>query len=327
VYIDCAGTAVSYRFLAQSGITGGFFIAALKRPSHWGLNFVDWYPWYYEEYEADALHLTAVQDGIYRRLIDYYMRSRTPLPDNDLALAGAARVGLSEWTANAEIIRAFFRPINGVLHLKRCDQELDKQDNRAKLHSDRARKAAKARWRNNKDLHATSMPKAMLDDATETKTQIETKKEGVDARGALAPPLDDDILDIPPAFRRTLPAKVNGFDLATLQRAVDAYNVVAEKCSLPRVQRMTPARSEALDRRLTECGGMDGWAAALEKLAGSTFLHGHNDRGWRADFDFMLQSKSFTRLMEGAYDRQYTQHRNGFIQAAAELAEGEDSGP
>src|SRR5262249_4899577 len=39
---------------------------------------MDWYPWYSDLYEADTLHLTPAQDGIYRRLIDWYMSKRRP---------------------------------------------------------------------------------------------------------------------------------------------------------------------------------------------------------------------------------------------------------
>ena len=39
----------------------------------------------------------------------------------------------------------------------------------------------------------------------------------------------------------------------------------------------------------------------LEKLSNSQFLTGDNDRGWKASFDFLLQEKSFLKLLEGAY--------------------------
>ena len=41
----------------------------------------------------------------------------------------------------------------------------------------------------------------------------------------------------------------------------------------------------------------------MEKVAASHFLTGKKIN-WQADFDFLLQAKSFTRLMEGSYDEQ-----------------------
>lgn len=84
--------------------------------------------------------------------------------------------------------------------------------------------------------------------------------------------------------------------------AVEAYNFVAMKHTLPRCQNLTEARKKALRRRLKESGGVEGWKHACDLLDRSAFLTGKNDRGWRANFDFMLQAKSFTKLMEGGYD-------------------------
>ena len=68
------------------------------------------------------------------------------------------------------------------------------------------------------------------------------------------------------------------------------------------VKSLNPTRRKSLRNRLSECGGIEGWNAALAKVRASDFLRGDNDRGWIADFDFLLQQKSFTKLMEGAYD-------------------------
>lgn len=88
-----------------------------------------------------------------------------------------------------------------------------------------------------------------------------------------------------------------------LRDAVAKYNSVAERTGLPKCQKLTGNRASRLKARLTDCAGIEGWQAALEKLEGSQFLLGANNNGWKADFDFLLQEKSFTKLMEGGYDR------------------------
>lgn len=87
-----------------------------------------------------------------------------------------------------------------------------------------------------------------------------------------------------------------------LDDAVEAWNALAHDCGLPKVERMNDGRRRALKVRMRECGGMDGWSAALTKIRGSPFLLGENPRRWCADFDFLLQPKSFTKLIEGGYD-------------------------
>lgn len=88
-----------------------------------------------------------------------------------------------------------------------------------------------------------------------------------------------------------------------IEQAVDAYNTAAQAVGWSVVQRINPHRRSALKARLKDCGGIEGWRAAMAKAVDSPFLTGDNDRGWKADFDFFIQSKSFTKLMEGGYDR------------------------
>jgi hypothetical protein len=103
--------------------------------------------------------------------------------------------------------------------------------------------------------------------------------------------------------------------------AVQMWNDLASRLSLPRVQKLTRARESALRKRLVDCGGLEGWQAALENIEANAWMHGGNKRGWKADFDFLVQEKSFTRLMEGSYDHSPDQKPgNGF---AAILAEAE----
>jgi uncharacterized protein YdaU (DUF1376 family) len=145
---------------------------------------MDWYPFYPALYEADTMHLTLAEDGAYRRLIDWYMQKRRPLPDNDQALAAITRVGLDEWLAVAEKVRAFFKRRDGLLYQKRCDAELDRQDGFAKRHSEISKKGAAARWNKNNDLdaggNAGAIPGASRDDATregeEKKRQDRTRE-------------------------------------------------------------------------------------------------------------------------------------------------------
>jgi hypothetical protein len=84
--------------------------------------------------------------------------------------------------------------------------------------------------------------------------------------------------------------------------ALDAYQAVAKRCGLTRVQKMSEQRKAKLQARLKDCGGLDGWNSALSKIEQSDFCKGINKEGWKADFDFLLQESSFIKLIEGKYD-------------------------
>lgn len=127
-------------------------------------------------FREKTLHLDPYQDGCYRRLIDEYMVTRKPLPDNDNALARICGTSMLDpcFKHALSILRAFFRKKDGLLFHDYCDAELDWQDKTGKFRTEKAEKAAKARWNKNKDLDATSMQQAMLGDARDKSKDIST---------------------------------------------------------------------------------------------------------------------------------------------------------
>lgn len=87
-----------------------------------------------------------------------------------------------------------------------------------------------------------------------------------------------------------------------IDEAFDLWNAMAKSCGLAEVERRTDQRRDKLRARLNE-HGLDGWKAALEKIRSNPWMHGSNDRGWRADFDFLMSPSKFVKLIEGGFDR------------------------
>ena len=69
-----------------------------------------------------------------------------------------------------------------------------------------------------------------------------------------------------------------------------------------RSDRMTDKRRHALRSRLKDAWWAENWREALERATDMPFLHGENERGWRADLDWFLKPDSATRIMEGKYE-------------------------
>ena len=88
-----------------------------------------------------------------------------------------------------------------------------------------------------------------------------------------------------------------------LTEAVAVYNSAAKEVGWPECQRLTEPRKASLKARLEEVGSLEGWSLAIERARSSPFLVGENEKGWKADFDFLLKAAKFTKLMEGSYDR------------------------
>lgn len=130
-----------------------------------------------------------------------------------------------------------------------------------------------------------------------------------------------------PAILRRTPGDGGG-ETAT---AVQMWNTLAEELDLPKAQKITASRRASLKSRLKDCGGLEGWQAALDKIRTSPGLQGKNDRGWKMDFDDLTNERKFTRLMEGKYDRwgksgsgSDDPFRDAFAELRADIAAGND---
>lgn len=104
-----------------------------------------WFPWYPGHYERDAGHLDHVADSCYRRLIDFYMRGGEPIPRDPVRLMHVTRTTPQQFQTVWPQIEGFFTEIDGLLHLKRCNIELDRQDTRRRFASEAGKRSAEKR--------------------------------------------------------------------------------------------------------------------------------------------------------------------------------------
>jgi len=87
------------------------------------------------------------------------------------------------------------------------------------------------------------------------------------------------------------------------EHVVEAWNdLAADFRTLKPVKRLTAERRKKLNTRIAE-NCVDDFTEAIAAIRRSSFLRGDSDRGWRATFDWMLEPKNFTKLIEGTYDR------------------------
>lgn len=81
-----------------------------------------------------------------------------------------------------------------------------------------------------------------------------------------------------------------------------AYN---DSCTLmPKVVRITDARRRAMKARWRDYGKgeLQPFTDLFRRASQSAFLNGENDRGWYADFEWLLNESNLTKVLEGKYD-------------------------
>lgn len=83
------------------------------------------------------------------------------------------------------------------------------------------------------------------------------------------------------------------------QQIMDAYN---ENCGkLPKATKLTDKRKRAIRTCITQGFSIDEICEAARKAASTPFLTGAGERGWRANFDFIIKPDNMQKIIEGAY--------------------------
>jgi uncharacterized protein YdaU (DUF1376 family) len=261
-------------------------------------------PLWTDAYLADCGHLDDAEHGRYLLILMAMWRAPGQrLPNDDEWLA-------RKFKRSVERVKSELRPLIAEFCFSDGNwikqKRLEKEFKYVKKQADQRSVAAKARW-NKEKKNAGAHTDAPSARNAPTPTPTPTPQQGSashsrDLLGNLAPA-----------------------EPAIAERAVAMWNELAASISLPKVQRLTETRARSLKARLKECGGLDGWAVALEKVASTPFLRGENQTGWHADFDFLMQQKSFTKLMEGGYSAGPARRggKSPLMEAIGRMANGE----
>ncbi|MBI1425796.1 MAG: DUF1376 domain-containing protein [Gammaproteobacteria bacterium] len=261
-------------------------------------------PFHIGDFLSGTMHMDATEIGAYWMLIiAHYQAGKEGLPDDDKKLATIAKVSPKVWKRIRPTIAEKFQITDSFWRHKKVVDVL------RKVAENSAQKKANALKRWGTDNASASSQQCKSNANQKPITNIE----------------DTDVSSVPPDPPSSDPPDDVG-------EAFDQYNAVAGRVGLPVAQVLNDTRRRGIAARLRESGGIDGWRAALEKLEASDFCAGRKT-DFRADLDFLLQRRSFTKLMEGSYDNHRTDHARpasnrpvdnqleGFSRAVSGLAE------
>ena len=100
------------------------------------------------------------------------------------------------------------------------------------------------------------------------------------------------------------------------------YNMICSR--LAKVERLTESRKRHIRARLGEHSRED-LTIAFHKLNASDFACGNNDRGWEADFDWLMKNEeNITKVLEGKYDNKISPIEKSFARALNNIRSGEN---
>jgi len=239
------------------------------------LPYFNMYP---ADFEADTSHLTLEEDGAYNRLLRLmWMTPGCSLPDDDAWIARRMRCDADTFARVVKpLISEFLEVENGRVFSPRLRREamLSEQAHQRRVDAGAkgGRKPNPLKDNNSPQSNAKAKPK-----------QPEPEPEPVikiEAKASVVPACD-------------------------VSEAVNYYNETAARAGWPLVQKINTTRRKAIQVRIMDAGGVEGWRSAVDRAAASDFLCGKvpSSRGpFFASFDFLTQSSSFTKIMEGNYD-------------------------
>jgi uncharacterized protein YdaU (DUF1376 family) len=148
-----------------------------------------YYRFFVGDYVRDAGHLSLLEHGAYRRLIDLYMIGGKALPFDMPHLYRLLHATSKEEQAAVQVVvEEFFKMDGPILRHKRCDRELSWQSKLKENQSERA----KIRWENERkinELHAVAIPPHSRGNAIQNQNQnhIKKKKDSPTKLTAVAP--------------------------------------------------------------------------------------------------------------------------------------------
>jgi len=223
------------------------------------------------------------------------------LPDLDIRTASAASQVPEEFLAQLQDVGWLEVTTNG-LNVPNFERWFSKAAKR------RLQDAARKREARPPKMPSAKCPQNVRNDADKMRTREEKRRE---EKIYNIPPNGGSRLDSrPPSVEvgqrsRSETEKPQIRDSPPLAQAIKqltaAWNALE---GIPAIRSWSDARRRALKARLRDPAWLEQALEAIRRIPKSPFLCGQNERGWRANIDWLLRPDSVTRVLEGAYEGQ-----------------------
>jgi uncharacterized protein YdaU (DUF1376 family) len=223
-----------------------------------------------------------------------WCRPRPELPDDDRELAMMLGVTITRWRRKIRpALEGIWTVENGLWTQGRLTREFQKTEEK----SSKNRANANTRW--NKSDPPQSSDSNSLGDANAMPRARASKPEPKPEERKKDTPSNEGESSAKPLTR------------SSILPMIDIWNAVCGDV-LSKVRLLTDARQKTMALRLADMpGGLEEWRAICQRVRGSPFLTGQNDRGFTAGLDWVLKPANFCKILEGNYDDRASSRRNG----------------
>jgi uncharacterized protein YdaU (DUF1376 family) len=245
-----------------------------------------WYKRYGGDFVMGTMSLSLEEKGAYSLCLDLIYDRGGPIPDDARWLAGVCGVSLRKWATLRDrlIATGKLSPSDGFLTNQRASAMLAADAEAREEQAENGAKGGRKRAENASKTLPISPEKQAI-----------PKENSVLVQGTPKP--TQKLEPLPESKTDAEASSVAGSDVA---KAFAEWNALAKRLALPVAKGLTPERRKAIRARLAT-DGLIGWREALAAVEASPHCRGENDRGWRADIDFVASPTKFQKLREGSY--------------------------
>jgi uncharacterized protein YdaU (DUF1376 family) len=103
---------------------------------------VNYYPHHLGDYAKDTAHLSMLEDGAYRRLLDRYYGTEKPIPAAEAHRVCRARTAQEKVAVDA-VVREFFKERDGLLYQSRAEREIESVENGRRRSAENGKKGGR----------------------------------------------------------------------------------------------------------------------------------------------------------------------------------------
>ncbi len=225
-------------------------------------------------------HLTLEEECVYRRLLDYYYDTESPIPEETKPVIRRLRLVNYENIVN-QILNEFFHLEADGWHNNRADIVISQYQNKA----NKARENGKKGGRPKKES-LVGTESVILDNQEETGSKANYK-------------LLTNNYELETNIKTSSPS-----ENVPVQELVELFNKSFPE--LPKVKMITDKRRTAVRKRWLEnkerMPTLERWDAFFQYVRGSDFLMGRTAKPWEGFcFDWLMTPSNFVKILEGNY--------------------------
>ena len=240
------------------------------------------------DYRKDTGHLSTLEHGIYRQLIDWYYLDEQPIPSETQVVARRLRLGSEMDMHSLKMVLSDFFVLgkNGYIH-KRIDVEIKDYHEQAEKNKNNGKLGGRPK----------KTQSVISGNPDESQNNPNHKPITINQEPSIEAKASPDL------------GKPKSVPPAPIQEIVEMYNRLLPM--LPAVSVVNDSRKRAIAARWREVvttdkmdrqQGLEFFEWYFTMVKDSNFLTGKS-KDWKADLDFLFNASKFPRIIEGTYHK------------------------